>query len=158
MDVTNNLALSVLKGYRDIEENGMSVSDDATLSRLLAETWSVKETFSKYEKALKTELEKRKIDTTMYPDLEAKVYLAEGNDKTEYNTKVIGDVFNAAGRIDDFYKIVSIGTSLVSANLKKGDTLLKIIEDNKTVQASDKKIVKASKMTKDELAEAVVTK
>lgn len=158
MDVTNNLALSVLKGYRDIEENGMSVSDDATLSRLLAETWSVKETFAKYEKALKTELEKRKIDTTMYPDLEAKVYLAEGNDKTEYNTKAIGDVFNAAGRIDDFFKIVNIGSSLVTANLKKGDTLLKIIEDNKTVQASDKKIVKASKMTKEELAESVASK
>ena len=155
IDVTNNLALSVLKGYRDIEQNGFDVSDDTTLSRLLAETWSIKETFAKYEKALKDELEKRKIDTTMYPDLEAKVYLAEGNDKTEYNTKVIGDTFNAAGRIDDFYKIVSVTAGQIPKALAKGDTMLKIIEDNKKVTPSDKKIVKASKMTKEELTEAV---
>lgn len=157
-DVTNNLALSVLKGFRQIDENGVSVADKDSLSRLLADSWALQETIKKYQDAIKDELINKKVELDFFPEIEAKVYLAEGNDKTEYNTKVIGDSFNAAGRLDDFYKIVSIQAGQVSKSLNEKDVMVKIIGDNKKVIPSDKKTVKVSKMTKEELKEAISKK
>jgi len=151
MCIKNNLVEETLKGIRSIEKNSNDLSD-RELAEVLVRIKKIQEDLEMSQTKIIKTLKERNYNTVeLFPELESKVYLAEGKNNKEYNVQEIFKNFKDFGIVDNFPEYVKVQQTLVD---KADEKISTIFANNVTIKVSEPSIT-VRKMSKQELKESL---
>ncbi len=147
MCITNNFSETTLKQIRNLEVNSQDMTD-RELAEVLVRIKKIQDDLEwGYEKAVKALKERNYDSIELFPELESKVYLAEGRSSSTVNAEKVFNDLNTVGKIEEFFKVASIVKSRTD-----DEETLKVIENNSIKTVSEPSIA-VRKMSKKELKE-----
>lgn len=145
--ITNEQTKELLKNIRKIDSTGFVSISNRELSETMAQLYITNKELEQYEESIKKELVKRNIKPQYFSELERKVYLGNGNARTEIYAKEIFQDASKFNLLDKFWEAVSVSKS------KLPESLHESFNKNSEIKLSEEKIVKVGKMNKQELIE-----
>lgn len=134
----------------------LSKKTDKYLAKELARVSTEMDALKEQSEALSEELQKRKpSEVFFFPELEKKVYLAEGRESSSYDVMQVFTEMMNNGLTVEFPKIVKINQDQVQKNVEDVDhrnMIESILKKNAKISIGEAKI-SVRKMTKQELKE-----
>ncbi|OQA65446.1 MAG: hypothetical protein BWY36_00986 [Candidatus Diapherotrites archaeon ADurb.Bin253] len=134
----------------------LSKKTDKYLAKELARVSTEMDALKEQSEALSEELQKRKpSEVFFFPELEKKVYLAEGRESSSYDVMQVFTEMMNNGLTVEFPKIVKINQEQVQKNVEDIDhrnMIESILKKNAKISIGEAKI-SVRKMTKQELKE-----
>jgi hypothetical protein len=149
-----NIIDTLLVSLHNIEEFGVKSQNNVELTETYVQLYSVIEEFEVVKDLIKEEIVKdRKIELTLFPRYQKKIFLTEGNASTIIDAEKLYDIAQENKITDIFWKACKITIGIL-----KGTILEQSIKEVSISIPSTTTILKVSKMTKQELVESTIKK